>query len=646
MELKWIKNHNLFPFINGVLLQEVLDFAAQKRVTMLKFSKQYNLEYIGELAERWHERDIVQSKQDLIALILAIQHCTSGTFLYDQRKLFIKSICDHLKANWSATAASVILSYGRDELETVPELLEIQDMFGQFSDSFDCESERILLISILSNYYAIQKPNHALKNYILRLIDEMRLSLSNIHNEYPLLLILSEVYPKLGKPTAKEFKSKGMSKFLQVITSLRTKELVQDNYYPASQVLGVNHDDIPVLNYYLAYENVPSDHSITGPGFSRIKENFISCHFLSDKDVPPQVVKIVDDMVESHEREDKKQYSHSLNHPLRFILSRIKEKQFPNRDNLKLLIEKLKQMFLYDLDESHIFLIEEEIVEGKQREEIIERLLTRCRLKKEHFDFLEKQRVLFGVDINVTSSYSVMCLEYGYISMYQIEELEKRGMLNFIIQHLMKTEAYEDFVDLLERVPYGYHQFLAEETTFNQLKSKMDDGLKKRLYPIYLNALYNYKASKYPERVFDMLKNAEFIYLFALSEHDIQEIERRLSISKLLSESQIKSIQQKYMTPEELEELKIQDLCKELQGSSRYGLSSFAGKHWGKMLENNTLRETFVEKLLTIETKSEYDVGGFLLMFYQLRAENVLDQEQIERIESAALQKAKKIKIA
>ncbi|RRJ54745.1 hypothetical protein EHV15_34695 [Paenibacillus oralis] len=642
MDLNCI-TYELFPSINFSLMQEIIAFSEQKNVAVLKFSKMYNLEYIGELAERWQDRGIIKDNRDLLALILAIMQSSSGTFLYDQKKLFIKSVCEYLKNHWHAPSAAAILNYGRRDLESVPELSHILDVLVTSSETFDSESERVLLISLLSDFHAAQATNHELRNYILKQIDEMQLSLTNIHVEYPLLLLLSGVYRDLNKPTSKEFKTKGMSRLLQVISSLRTKEITRDNNYPASQVLGVKRNDITVINFYLAYENTPRNHSITNPGFERIKDNFLDVHFTSELDVPEQVIRILDNMILEFEK-DK-----SEGHPLRFLLRRLTHQEtkiFPNRNNLKLLVEKAKDILFLHLNESYVSLLQEEVVEGKLRLEIIERLLESYKMTKEQFDYLEHLREMLGINFEVTKTYTEMCLEHGYIFLDQIDDLEERGMTRFIIEILKEKESFAELLDFLERVKAIYHRFLAEEVVFNRLKSKMSDDLKKRLYVIYLNALYTYNASKYPERVFDMLKNVEFINLFELSDADIDGIERKLYNSKLLSEYQLKMIREKYMTPEELEELRIKELCKELKSCSRYSLSTFAGKHWSKMMENESLRTAFIESLISLETKDNFDVGRMLFVFYKLRSKNVFNPDEIARIEVAALEKTQKIKIA
>lgn len=646
MDFKWINNQNLFPFINVELMNEIKSFAEGSKIATLKFSKAYNLEYIGELAERWHERNIVKDSRDLLALVMAVADCSSGTFLYDQKQLFIKSICDYLNINWNPIAAAVILNYGRNELNNIPELLMIQDMLGQIEFNFACESERILLISLLSDFYAYQNTAIEIRSYVLNLIDGMQLKINDVHEEYPLLLLLSEVYGDLQKPTAKELKTKGMSRLLQVITALRTKEVSQEQDYHL--VLGVSRQDTTVLNFYLAYLETPRNHSITGPGFERIKENFIASHFTSEKDVPEQVIKILSEMIKKHEHTEK---GKGNPHPLSFLLRLFSirgKKQFPNQNNLKLLVEMAEKILMYHMSEAYISLIKDEIVDSNQRDAIIGSLLTKGKVSKESFVYLEQQRLALELEISVNPTYSISCLEHGYISLDQVDEMEKRGMLAYIIEYLKwKDSTCNDLLNLLERVPDCYHQFLLDDTSFNRLKSKMPDELKKRLYPIYLNALYTYRASKYPEKVFDMLKNPEFISLFELSPAEIEGLERNLYRSNLLSESQAKSIREKYMAPEELEEIRTHELAKELKESSKYGVIRFVERHWDKFIGKEFLRETFVEKLVELlNTINKSDVGDMLLLFYQLRARNILTSAQVEAIEVAAIEKAEKLKIA
>lgn len=636
-----IINEKLFPFINVNLMKEVREFGRESRVAVLKFAKHYNLQYVGELAERWHERNIVKNHADLLGLILGISDCWIGTFLYDQKKRFIQSVCEYLKTNWSPTAAAAILHFGRNDIIGMPELANTLETLIRSDVEFSDRAERILVISLLSEIYAV-RPTDRLRGFILKVIDGLQFCWTNIHEEYPLLLLLSEVYVDLQKPSAKEFKTKGMSRMLQVIHALRTKEVSQEQDYHL--YLGTERDVIPTLNFYLAYLNTPYTHSITGPGFVRIKERFIENHFMSERDVPNEVVEILDKMIRDHEL--SKDTGNPDPHPLQFLLNRLidYEKPFPNRKNLKLLVSKAHSILMSNLNKSYIQLLQEDVVEESQRAEIISRLLTGpYNLSKEQFEYLEDLRTKLDLTITVNSTYVENGLKYGCISLENVNDLEARGMLNHVIDILKRQGSFAELVSLLERVKViPYHKFLTEGQTFNDLKTKMDDDLKKRLYPMYLNALMIFRASEYAMSVFKMLQTNELAELFGLSADELNDIERQLYVNNLLPANIAKSIRGKYMSPEELETVLIQELCQELQATSRFSLSDFAGRHWRKISEYEPLRKAFIEKLITAGTKDRFDMGGILMIYYQLRARDVFTQEEIKFIDEQMMDKVKR----
>lgn len=649
MKLNWINYKELFPCINVNLMNEVLELSLETKVVSLKFAKNYNLQYIGELAERWHERNIVQSNEDLLGLIMGISHCTSGTFLYDQTQLFIKSVCSYLKVNWSPVSAAAILNYGKKELEKIPELCDIRDMLVQSDGAFSNQSERILTISLLAKMYGYtraytHKHNDELRAYILMIIDGVQLNFTRLYTDYPLLLLLSDVYTDLRKPTAKEFKTKGMSRVLQVISALRTKEITQDQDYHL--ILGTNRESISILNYFLAFENSGHNHSITGPGFARIKENFLNYHFYSGNDVPSEFVAIVDRMIKAY----GKSSSNSEIHPLQSLLNELSHEgvsRFQNSSNLKLLIKQANSILMKNINESYFILIKENVVEGSVRESIIEILLTGYYLNKKEFEYLEYQRIQANQNITVNSTYTAMCLENGHISLENIEDLEQRGMVSFVIDILKRKQDHEQLVSLLERVKVNpYHKFLVELDGFTKLKAKSDDSIKKRLYPLYLNALYTFKASKYAAEVYDIVRNIEFIELFGVSVPEIDDIERQLYTNDFMHEKEAKIYREKHMTDEELEEVRTQELCQQLKKCTRYRIENFAENHWRKIAEHDVLRKTFIEQMISLELKDKFDMGGYLMLFYQLRAKNVLSPEEIQLIDAAALQKIEKFNLS
>ncbi|KJD42646.1 hypothetical protein [Paenibacillus terrae] len=636
MEPKWICNQELFPCINVSLMEDILGLASDSKKATLKFSKTYNLQYIGELAERWNERNIVNSNQDIIALILGISLCSSGTFLYDQKNLFINSICDYLKTNWNGIAASAILSFGYKDLKPNPELEQIRERLVQCVDSYEHESERILQISLLSHVYEL-KPNDELRKYVLTQIDGLCLNIKNPFLEYPLLLLLSDVYRQLERPTSKEFKTKGMGRLLQVITALRTKEVLQNQQY--NTTLKVKDGDISVLNFYMAFQNTPDVHSITGPGFDRIKENFFFAQFTSENDLPMHLIDLIDEV--SYGKSEKE-------HHLDFLLRKLKSiglSGFPNRNNLKLLISKCDTILLKHCSKSYIELLREELFIEERRNRIIQVLLEIHALNEEQFNYLQQLSDKFKIGITPNLNYTAMCLEYGYLTLNDVEMLMEKDMIKLVISILKNKDRHEDLLNLLEKVPNEYHKFLLEDSQFNLLKTNMKDEYKVRLYPLYINVLFAYKTSKFPIILYEILQTSEFIDLFQLSTNKVDQIEQQLFTSKFLPNEIQQKIRTKYMTPEELEKEYIIELCEKVNSSTWYKYKSYAEKNWDRIAKNSDLREVFFTRFIAhaYEIADEYDLGRILIVLYQFRSKKVFAPEQIVCLENSLTEKTIKI---
>ncbi|WP_346835987.1 hypothetical protein [Paenibacillus polymyxa] len=637
MELKWICNQELFPCINVSLMEDILGLANESKMSTLRFSKEYNLQYIGELAERWNERNIVNSNQDIIALILGISFCSSGTFLYDQKKLFISSICDYLKMSWNGLAASAILSFGYRDLNPNPELELIRERLIQSGSTYEYEAERILQISLLSRVYELQ-PHLELRKYILSLIDGLCLDIKDPFLEYPLLLLLSDVYHQLEKPTSKEFKTKGRGRLLQAIAALRNKEVIQNQHY--NEILKVNDQNISILNFYMAFQNTPDVHSITGPGFDRIKENFFLLQFTSENDLPLYLIELIDEMSFGSKSEKEK--------PLDFLLRKFNSiglTGFPNRNNLKLLISKCDTILLKHCSNSYIELLREELFIEERRNTIIKVLLESHALNKEEFNYLQELSDKFEIGITSTFNYTAMCLEYEHITLHDVEMLIQNDMINIVITILKNNDQHEKLINLLEKVPSEYHKFLLEGSQFTLLKTNMIDEYKLRLYPLYINALFAYKPSKFPLILFEILQTSEFKDLFQLSTKKIDEIEQKLFTSNLLPSEIQNKIRTKYMTPDELEQEYILELCEEVNLSSWYKYSSYAEKNWDRITKNLELRQVFFTRFIDLanEIADEYNLGRILVLLYQFRSNKAFTPEQIMSLEDTLTEKTKQL---
>jgi hypothetical protein len=100
------KNPSLFPFINAEFALEIPEIKTNKAIK-LKFAKFYQLEYVGEIAERWDERNMVKGKADFIGMTLGLAKSFSSDFLYDQKEIFINKATSWLEQNFDLISESI-----------------------------------------------------------------------------------------------------------------------------------------------------------------------------------------------------------------------------------------------------------------------------------------------------------------------------------------------------------------------------------------------------------------------------------------------------------------------------------------------------------------------------------------------------------
>ncbi|KAF6628159.1 hypothetical protein H6F38_20345 [Paenibacillus sp. EKM208P] len=219
--------------------------------------------------------------------------------------------------------------------------------------------------------------------------------------------------------------------------------------------------------------------------------------------------------------------------------------------------------------------------------------------------------------------------------------LIQKDMIKIVITILKNKDRHEELLDLLEMVPSEYHKFLLEDSQFTLLKKNMIDEYKLRLYPLYINALFAYKSSKFPLILFEILQTSEFKDLFQLSTKKVDEIEQKLFTSNLLPSEIQNKIRTKYMSPDELEQEYINELCEKVNLSSWHGYSSYAEKNWGRITKNLELRQVFFTRFIAHanEIADRYDLGRILILLYQFRSNKAFTPEQIMSLEDTLTEK-------
>ena len=109
------KNPYLFPFINVSLAEDLTELPSSK-VMKLKFSKLYQLEYVGEVAERWMEREgLVKNTADFLGLTIGLSNAFTNDFLYNQKDNFIQKASEYLAKEFDITAALLVLYFAYEQ---------------------------------------------------------------------------------------------------------------------------------------------------------------------------------------------------------------------------------------------------------------------------------------------------------------------------------------------------------------------------------------------------------------------------------------------------------------------------------------------------------------------------------------------------
>lgn len=646
MKQSWFtQSPTLFPFINMELLKDIGKISTQHKPTVLKFAKQYELQYIGEIAERWNQRDLVKEPKDLTTLALGFSFCYAGNFLYDQKEMFVKNAYRYLKESWDPTIAVTVLYFAsvhRIMQDDIQEIEELTKMLFEHSWNKEEGEERAYVISLMTYIYYVEKKKSyfnadAWRVFVCNLIDGLNIKFSNPHEDYPIMLLLSEIYTDLEKPKAKEFKTKGIVRYLQSLHALRTKEIDPYKANGMDAVLGVKRDDIHAYNYILAmehYDNV--EQNITEPGSERITQNYLRTQFLSEQPLSEGFI----------QRLERNAFSY------KFLLGSLNE--FKNVENLKTFVIYANKILSDNVNPSFISLIKLEVVDELMIKNIVHSLLKEPyrtsyysetlgykKLSEEDFLFLEGLKDKLGLELVPTQAYVNTAIEYGVLAIEDVETLKSKKVVNEAIQYLYSKKTLPEVLDFLGKIPVTEHKILI--SSYNSFNEKLEGETKKKFFEMYLEALFTLEPKKYPKQLCEFFRMDSFVEMFELTESDIEHVEKTLFKNDLLTKHDAEDLYRKYTPKEVLEKERIEKIAKELLtgSSSTYTFRSDIRRHLADIKQHPSLQQAVYQRMVNIKPKDEYDLKEYLVLFYKLKAKGILNDTESSSIEEKGLQYAK-----
>lgn len=637
-----LKNEELFNFFDVEEARRILAFSADDQQAVFHYSRNYQLEYLGEMAERWEERKVIKTKKDVTTLIVGMIVSHSGQLRREQAIAFAENMSNYLLKddNWNLTSAIALIRFCYDKGvpdNQVPILDKLKrKAFLEDKTEIKDNNEIIFILGCLSRF-SRELPEEEI-SFALKHLKNLDFSLNDVDKEYPLVLLLSSVYVALDKPKVsvfKNFKTKKLKNILTTIFNLRNRELNDNQLAKAAELLGISDKDIILLNYILGiqYKDYKFN-KITGPGEDRIEENYLKLN-ISSEEVFAEVFK------------EKLEWKHR-----RYILKHLDK--VVNFENMKYIFENFEKSEV----ENNINSTYVEVIKNKEvgfvskefKRSIIKTILESSNSKKEDFLFLEHQRQLLDIKIDPSRTYVQQSFDCGLISLNNVEEIESKGLTKEVEEFLWRKSNYKNYLDFLIKIDEKYYERMAERYYFQDLKSlvknfeeKEKDFYLKNLFEIRLKAIFRFKPELYTQTVYSLLQNEDFIKFFEYSSEEIEKIEKLLFEKDLLEAREKEEVRKRYTPKEELEKERIEKLKENLENRchDRYDIESWGRKNAIDMKNHSSLRLTFINKILQMSLRRESDLENILFLFYKLKVQEVFEQEQVEQLEEHICKKIK-----
>lgn len=629
--------HQFEGFMNIDLFKKITELGEGKDTAILQFSQQHQIEYVGELAERWTERKIIKDEKDIVAMNLALAWVSSNSqFLYNQKEIYVENLKAYIKEHNLSTTTIITLMYfmGREKIIDKEFIEEFTQMDIQKS-SF----EHIFNIYFLTTLYGMYKDFEVLHEVICRYLDAMKLSLKNPFEDYTQLYLLSSTYLMLDKPKAQSFKTKGMSRLLQTIGNLRWKEVEWSNRSTAASVIGISSKDVITYNYILATKFKSSyEQKITGPGFERIHANLLRVHYTDKNDeFPHELVDDVKNLFEFHNSEDY--YTPSpFGKMLKNHLSEV-----PDHNLIHLMSHVSDEEFIKKINPKYIRFVEDDLLDITKQKRVVESLLNyqTDQLKEDEFRYLEGKRTELDYSFSpFRQSYVTALIEYGFLDLEEIGFLKKNGYLENIISYIKQNKSTSEYLEYLEPLEPKYYSNLENLAELTKETEEIDNETKKRYFQLKLKDVFTNKPTKYADTLLIFLQNDEFLKLFDYTGAEVHELERQLYDNKMLSDKNHKELHKK-LTPKEVLEVEYISVAKK-EIANKFGESypeHYIDKLINKCMIRPVLTETLFESILNFRISGSYghSIKEYLFMIYQVKAHLSLTENQIAALENKAL---------
>ncbi|QUH22156.1 hypothetical protein [Alkaliphilus sp. B6464] len=624
------------------------------------FAENNNLLYMGELLERFNQRNIIRDTKDLFTLVFTVGNLNKFTDLDivdDQREIYRKNVLSLIKDNPDVlTISSFIMNLTDDEKGFG--LLKLGDdkffeldyfkLLVMLKESLikNNSLEEVLLginfyiteieelkyfIDGHTNFESVQPIKDIIETMVndveCILVPALNNNIIDIEENVEIYSVLVNMYERIGSPKSKDFKTKYFSGFLSSVSNLKLKEITDSEVEKIQRFLKLSNEQIRFLNYYMGFYN---DYSrirkkITGPGYVRLATEMAKV-YLEKYDVLPETIK--DHLIKLSE------YENLEDNILCWIFRHVNMSN--SYENFKLILELARKEFKdlnFACGREHKYILENpdymKIMRKDELRTILIDVLGILNDKNEFELFMQKAN---DFNIDLLDNYSVFenMIKFKMFDIYDFLNINSRECIfentfKYIEKEFSDTEYAKYLIRLSDTVKmYDMNDLFYSKINYIIDKSnELEEHLIKKLYELQDAACFTLRPESYDVLIYKNLQDEKYLKIMKISDDERDILLRKFIEYSLLDHDIRENIRKSFMTEEEKERERIQKKISQIQNcDSLWSLKRYTQE---SDYQNKEISIAIRERLCTFKEHSSYS----LEIIKELIDSHILDKEQL-----------------
>lgn len=673
-----LKNEGFSNLFNQSLMESLILFIDQDVTTKLEFERIYNLRYVGEIAERWQERNIVKSEKDLVGLIIGLSYANANSnFLYDQKSIFVKNVLSYIESNsinnsFLVKIALLNFMYKQD-VESLKEYCEkiINDLLME-SESLE-KKEYFLDLILFANCESIFRMIDRSKDFIIIIKNILHFANFDLKNVDIDILIKFLLYYFKSKNNnlcnydlkINEFKDNKLTiQKIKVLYKLVFSELKDTKIQEYKNILELDE-------YVLLYINYVFRGNLFKPAQERIRKLYIYYFFKFGKLEETRYYNVLKTIIGDGYLYSNRQY---FSYASRYF------DKITDNNLFVALCENLISNFDIKTYSTVIKSNKIDLLNQKCKENILKNVLLYS-LDKYDFEkayvYLEKNEISIDIlkkDNNeIDGAFIFNLFRYNKINIYDFKFIKEHNLVEYLFEYYHKYDFIQKYLllnifpieslnigkvdfysydssDILSKILSGMKKYdetkkkdLIEKYKLRDNNSIYDDDIliTRSIINHYLHSLNFISPKNFVSSIYDVYNKKEFIDMMKWSDEEILEINKTLFDYKLITGDEYKELKKLFVSEDDLYKEEIDKLCVSLDSPNlslrnayyELNLKDFFVNNKKDIEKNKNLLDKFmnsIKQLLTKE-KEKIQLNQATQLYFYIVNSNIV-QEYKENI--------------